>query len=130
MTEPSPLVEWLALTIDCPDPNALADFYATALGGEVYRRTGESAFVRTPGLAFVFRAVPNHRPTTWPSPEVPLHSHLELVVEDPDAAAQQMQRLGARMASHQDPDDPHYVVMLDPADHPFCLIRSSKARRP
>jgi hypothetical protein len=50
-------------------------------------------------------------------------------VEDPHAAAQQLIPLGAREATHQDPDDPHLLVMLDPAGHPFCLIRSSAAER-
>jgi hypothetical protein len=37
--------------------------------------------------------------------------------------------LGASLAAHQDPDDPNLLVMLDPAGHPFCLIRSSAAGR-
>jgi hypothetical protein len=123
------LVEWLALTIDCPDPNVLADFFATALGGKVTHRATDVAFAQAAGLSLNFRAVPDHKPPTWPSPEIPLHSHFELVVEDPDTAAQEMLRLGARMAQHQNPDNPHLVVMLDPAGHPFCLIRSSAARR-
>jgi hypothetical protein len=31
------------------------------------------------------------------------------------------------MAAHQDASDPDLLVMLDPAGHPFCLIRSSAA---
>jgi hypothetical protein len=49
--------------------------------------------------------------------------------EDPDAAARELMQRGARLAEHQDDSDPHLVVLLDPAGHPFCLIRSSVARR-
>ncbi|WP_371780539.1 VOC family protein [Streptosporangium subroseum] len=123
------LVEWMALTIDCPEPNVMAQFYATLLGGKVTRRTPGEANVNAAGRLLNFRAAPDYKPPTWPSSEVPLHSHFEYVVEDPDAVAQQLLPLGASLAQHQDPDDPHLVVMLDPAGHPFCLIRSSAARR-
>jgi catechol 2,3-dioxygenase-like lactoylglutathione lyase family enzyme len=123
------LVEWTALTVDCPDPNVMADFYAALLGGTVTQRTPGQTKVDAPGGPIYFRAVPDHRPSTWPSPEVPLHQHFDYVVEDPHAAAQQLIPLGARMAAHQDPDDPDLLVMLDPAGHPFCLIRSRAAAR-
>jgi hypothetical protein len=62
---------------------------------------------------------------------VPLHSHFDYVVADPHAAAQHLLRLGGSLAAHQDPGDPDpdLLVMLDPAGHPFCLIRSSAAGR-
>jgi hypothetical protein len=49
---------------------------------------------------------------------VPLHAHFEYVVQDPYVAAQHLLSLGASLATHQDPDDPDLVVMLDPAGHP------------
>jgi hypothetical protein len=123
------LVEWMALTIDCPDPSVMADFYAVLLGGTVTRRAVDEARVDADGRLIIFRAVPDYRPPTWPSSEVPLHSHFEYVVDDPHAAAQLLLPLGAGLARHQDPNDPDLIVMLDPAGHPFCLIRSSAARR-
>ena len=68
------LVQWTALTIDCPEPTALADFYAALLDGKITRRTAESAFVDADGLLLVFRAAPDYKRSTWPSPDVPLHS--------------------------------------------------------
>jgi len=123
------LVEWTALTIDCPEPAALAEFYAALLGGTITRSTPGGAFVDAAGQLLVFRAVSDYTPPTWPSPDVPMRFHFECVVEDPDTAAQELLPLGAKKAHHQDPDDPHLIVMLDPAGHPFCLIRSSAARR-
>lgn len=72
---------------------------------------------------------PDHRPTTWPSPEVPLQSHFEFMVADVEDAVGRLRALGATREDRQDPDDPNLVVMRDPAGHPFCLIRSSAARR-
>ena len=58
-----------------------------------------------------------------------MHSHFEFVVEDPGTTADRLLRGGASVAPHQDPADPHLVVLLDPAGHPLCLIRGSVARR-
>jgi hypothetical protein len=125
----SGIVEWWALTIDCQDPDVMARFYATLLDGRITRQDSDAAFVAGGGLLLVFRAVPDYKAPTWPSPDVPMQSHFEFVVDDPEVVARQMLQRGATLAGHQDPDDPHIVVMLDPAGHPFCLIRSSVARR-
>src|SRR3954451_8307910 len=121
--QPSGLVEWVALTVDCPDPNSMADFYAALLGGPATSRTPGQATVDVAGGPMYFRAAPNYKPPTWPSPEVPLHQHFEYVVEDPHATAQQLIPVGASLAGHKDPDDPNLVVMLDQAGPPFCLIQ-------
>jgi catechol 2,3-dioxygenase-like lactoylglutathione lyase family enzyme len=124
-TPRSGLVEWMAMTVDCPEPNVMADFYAALLGGTVIRRTPGQAELDTGERRIYFRAAADYRPPTWPSPEVPLHSHFDYVVEDPHAVTQHLLPLGGSLAAHQDPNDPHLLVMLDPAGHPFCLIRSS-----
>jgi catechol 2,3-dioxygenase-like lactoylglutathione lyase family enzyme len=129
-TPDRPLVKWIALTIDCADPNALADFYDEGIGAEVKSRTDDSAWVVLDGLPIVLRAVEGYRAPTWPSTDVPLQTHFELMVHDPDEAAARLAQHGARYAEHQDVDQPDLVVMIDPAGHPFCLIRSSKAQRP
>jgi hypothetical protein len=119
----------MAMTVDCPEPNVMADFYAALLGGTVTRRSVGEVKVEAAGRLIYFRASPDYKPPTWPSPEVPLHAHFEYVVEDPHAAAQQLLPLGASLAPHQGPNDHDLLVMRDPAGHPFCLIRSSAARR-
>jgi hypothetical protein len=125
----SGLVQWSVMTVDCPEPNVMADFYAALLGGTVTRRIAGEANVDAGGKLINFRATREYRPPTWPSPEVPMHAHFEYVVEDPHAAAQQLLPLGASLAVHQDPENPNLLVMLDPAGHPFCLIHSSAAVR-
>ena len=128
-TPETPLVEWVALTIDCSDPHGLADFYVQGLGADLRHQSDDSAWVVLDSLPIILRAIPGYRPPSWPSSDVPLQSHFEVVVHDPDDAAARLTKHGASEA-YRDPDDPHYVVMRDPAGQPFCLIRSSHARRP
>lgn len=123
------VVDWMALTIDCADVNALAEFYVAGLGAEFRHRSDGVIFLEFLGLPINLREVAEYRPPTWPSPDVPLQTHFEMVVHDPDSAAARLQELGARLADHQDPRDPHVVVMLDPAGQPFCLVRNSEAHR-
>ena len=47
--------------------------------------------------------------------------HLDLAVDDLDAATAHAVEVGARLAEHQPQDDVR--VLLDPAGHPFCLFR-------
>jgi catechol 2,3-dioxygenase-like lactoylglutathione lyase family enzyme len=105
------------LVIDCPDPRALAEFYARLLDRPVTYDSEDFVVVaesdRTSGLAF--QRATGFRPPTWPSPETPQQMHLDVMVEDPAAARTHVLRLGA---THLDGD-----VYADPAGHPFCLIR-------
>jgi len=126
LTTSAATVEWIALTLECGDARALAEFWAAVLGGQLMR---EETQLAAAGLTFAFHEDPAYEPPTWPSPEVPLQAHLEVVVTDLEAEVERTSGLGAAVHSHQDPDDPDYVVMLDPAGHPFCLIRSSAASR-
>ncbi len=119
-------VEWIALTLECRDAKALAEFSAETLSGRLKR---DGTQLEAAGLSFVFHEDSAYVPPTWPSPDVPLQAHLEVVVTDLEAEVERTSGLGATRHSHQDPDDPDYVVMLDPAGHPFCLIRSSAASR-
>ena len=123
MAENSPGVRWCSLTIDCPDDEgarqALLTFYARALD-EVVREA-----VRARGLVLSFRGVESYRAPTWPGSQSPMQMHLELVVDHLAVAVARLQRLGATRPDHQDPDDPHLTVMLDPAGHPFCVIAAA-----
>ena len=46
--------------------------------------------------------------------------HLDIGVEELDAAVARAEALGARQAEWQPQDDVR--VLLDPAGHPFCLF--------
>jgi catechol 2,3-dioxygenase-like lactoylglutathione lyase family enzyme len=104
--------------LDCPDPQALADFYAALLGLPITYRSSEfvvvSANDTTSGLAF--QLAPDHQPPRWPDPNYPQQMHLDVMVEDVESAAADVQTLGAVQLDHNG-------VYADPAGHPFCLIR-------
>jgi hypothetical protein len=117
----SPLVELACVVIDCADPGPVAEFWAAATGTEITRRDADSAWLDVNGLTVIWRAVPEHRPTTWPAPDVPLHSHLDFYVDDLDAAEARLLALGARPAGFVPPRAEGLVVLLDPAGHPFCI---------
>lgn len=123
------LLELAALTIDCPDAAAMGDFYCSALGGTVTHRDDDSLFLQTAALLLIFRRVSDYRAPTWPSPEVPLQTHFEFVVDDPAQAVAELGRLGATLAPLEGADDADLRVMLDPAGQPFCVIRRSAAVR-
>ncbi len=104
--------------LDCPDPLALAGFYAELLGEPITYRSEDFVVVAasdtSSGLAF--QLAPGHRPPTWPDPAVPQQVHLDVMVEDVTVAGPLVLALGARKL---DGDG----VYADPAGHPFCLIR-------
>ncbi len=110
-----------SVTLDCSDPAPLADFWATALGGEVAYTSDDFVGVELPGGMWLgaYR-VPDHAPPVWPDGEGPKQFHLDVAVEDLDAGERQAVELGAVKADHQ-PQPDRWRVLLDPAGHPFCI---------
>jgi catechol 2,3-dioxygenase-like lactoylglutathione lyase family enzyme len=84
------------VNISCPDPPALARFYAALLGMEV--TTEEPTWVVISGGG--------GRPRPFQLGDLP-------------GAVAHALEVGARLADHQPQDDVR--VCLDPAGHPFCL---------
>jgi len=105
------------VVLDCPDPRSLARFYSALLGQPVSYDSDDfcvvSADDRTSGIAF--QLAPDHVAPTWPDPRVPQQAHLDVMVDDVEAAGPLVLALGAR------PLQPP-AVFADPAGHPFCLI--------
>jgi hypothetical protein len=105
------------LVLDCPEPRMLAGFYARLLDQPITYDSDDFVVVapndRTSGIAFQRAA--GHRAPTWPAADVPQQMHLDVMVDDPEAAGTQVLQLGA---TRLDGD-----VYADPAGHPFCLIR-------
>lgn len=109
---------------DCPDPAALAAFYAALLDWKVDERSdGSWATVVAPdgrpGGFFHFQRVDDYRPPIWPGQEQPQQLHLDVDVTDLDAAEEATLALGAVKHEHQ--PGTTFRVFLDPAGHPFCL---------
>lgn len=106
-----------AIVLDCPDPVALAGFYAELLGGEIKQEDG---WVELDGTALAFQTAPGYVPPTWPSDDGSQQFHLDLAVEDLDAAEKQVLALGAKPLDTADRERT-FRVYGDPAGHPFCL---------
>lgn len=111
----------LALTaLDCADPEPLAQFWATLLGGTILVRTEQVVVVQTDTIMLGAARVPGYTPPTWPDGMSPKRMHLDLAVENLDAAEAEALRLGARKAEYQ-PQPDQWRTYFDPAGHPFCL---------
>ena len=108
------------VVFDAPDHRALAAFYTELLGGEQLDDTDEWTVIRTAdGWRLGFQPVPGLRRSTWPSDEVPQQLHLDVLVEDVDAAEQQVLAIGAQRLPGE---GVNWRVYADPAGHPFCLV--------
>ncbi|RSS79583.1 VOC family protein [Streptomyces sp. WAC05292] len=116
-----PAIRLLSVDFDCPDPAELARFYATALGLPVLHSSDDFVLLGregSPGLGFI--RVDDYRRPTWPDPSQGKQAHMELGVDDLDAAHARMLALGAVEPAVQ-PHPDHRRVLLDPAGHPFCI---------
>jgi Glyoxalase-like domain len=106
--------------LDCADPVALGSFWAELLGGEVAFSSDAFVAVRTGTVWLSAVRVPDHAAPTWPGGALPKQIHLDLAVDDLKEAEAVALRLGAVRAAEQPAPD-RFVVLLDPAGHPFCL---------
>ncbi|MFF4837828.1 VOC family protein [Streptomyces sp. NPDC001315] len=108
------------VVLDCPDPLALAGFYAEVLGGTVEENEDWVDLKLADGQALAFQAAPGYVPPRWPAPDASQQFHLDLTVDDLDAAEKGVLALGARPLDTEDRSR-SFRVYADPAGHPFCL---------
>lgn len=109
------------IVLDCPDPKALAAFYAEVLGMRITRADDDWVSLdgnSTPHLAF--QRAPDHQPPQWPDPNFPQQFHLDIDIDRADlpAAEARLLELGARKLPG---GGDQFTVYADPAGHPFCL---------
>lgn len=108
------------LVIDCPDADELARFYGALLDWPVTRSEDDWAEITADyGQMLCFQQVDDYRAPVWPSQEHPQQMHLDVDVDDLDAAEAATLALGATKHEHQPGE--RFRVFLDPAGHPFCL---------
>ncbi|HWM06739.1 MAG TPA: VOC family protein [Actinophytocola sp.] len=110
-----------SVVLDCPDPHALADFYARLLDWPTDERDDQGwATIEGPAGAMIeFQRAADYQPPTWPEPDRPQMLHLDLRVDDLDAAHERAVELGAQLLDTQRT----FRVYADPAGHPFCLCQ-------
>ena len=121
----APSLTLTTVNIGAPDPAALAEFYQRLLPDWRLHSDPDQGdhFLRPPadGVALSFQLeTPWERPV-WPTVggKQQMMMHLEIKVEDLDAALDHAVKSGATLADFQPQDDVR--VCLDPAGHPFCL---------
>ncbi|MFT2019482.1 VOC family protein [Streptomyces sp. 796.1] len=112
-----------AITLDCPDPLALAAFYQEATGFAPHPKSDAefAGLTRTDGLLMGFQRVTDYRAPRWPDQTVPQQLHICFDVPDLDEAEAALRRLGAGKPAHQPHDPARARVLTDPAGHPFCI---------
>jgi catechol 2,3-dioxygenase-like lactoylglutathione lyase family enzyme len=123
MEVPMAIATWSAVTIDCPDPKALGEFYRDLAGLPLHEQDGYYYLGDEGGTMILLQPVEEFVPPTWPSQERGQQMHLDFRVADLEAAVAEARRLGATRPEHQ--PGPFWTVMLDPAGHPFCLAQTS-----
>lgn len=116
------------LILDCPDPLALADFWAEVLDRSVEQR--EDGWVSlssgADGHRLSFQQVDGYRPPRWPGHIVPQQMHLDILVDELTTAEARVTALGATSLSEVlDPGPKQWRIYADPAGHPFCLVTST-----
>lgn len=79
-----------SVTIDCPDPAALARFYGELLEWPVPVPAGDAEYVAIAppggGTAINFQRAPGFAAPCWPDPAVQQQMHFDLAVDDLEAA--------------------------------------------
>ena len=135
MTNP-PDIRFYSVVLDCPDPRALADFYARLMGWIVVFEDDEYVVIAPEGVCqggypgMTFQKNPDYVPPVWPSQPGAQQqmAHLDFAVENIAQAAAFALSLGASEAPEQFSGS--WRVMIDPCGHPFCLCDMGIRRLP
>lgn len=111
------------VVFDASDLAAESAFWAGMLDGRVFPDDDfHNVFDADDRWAMGVQRAPNHVPPEWPDGN-PQQVHLDLHVDDPDAAHAKAIDLGARLlvdATEPTAAEGHRVY-ADPAGHPFCI---------
>jgi catechol 2,3-dioxygenase-like lactoylglutathione lyase family enzyme len=123
MASPEGPVGTLAsISIDCPDPDALAPFYRDLLGLEEVFATSDRGVIALSGAGpmVTLMRVDTYVAPSWPGGPQHKQMHLDLAVDDIEAAVAAAVALGATEAEFQ-PAGQAWRVLIDPVGHPFCV---------
>lgn len=111
------------VTLGTPDPGRLLRFYQRLLGWQVETDDIDWAVLRNPagGVRLGFQTEQHSVRPVWPAEPAAqqMTMHLEIEVNDLDAAARHALACGAVLTTFQPQEDVR--VHLDPDGHPFCL---------
>ena len=112
-----------AVTLNSPNPPALARFYAQLLDWTIDVQSEGWVTLPNPngGVKLAFHIEDVYTPPVWPSQpgEQIIMEHVDIQVDDLAEACAHAKACGARMAEYQPQDDVR--VHFDPDGHIFCL---------
>ena len=117
------IARFSVVCLDTRDPSRLARFYSELTGLPIDHDGGDWIQLRSESgaAALAFQLAPDHQAPQWPDADHPQQAHLDFDVPDLDAAEAAVLALGAVKATYQ--PGTTFRVYLDPAGHPFCLVR-------
>jgi catechol-2,3-dioxygenase len=113
-----------SVVLDSSDSKKLADFYAALLNWQKYADDPEWIYVRNEEdfPLIIFQQTDDYVPPVWPNTlnQQQTGAHLDFGVSNLKEAVEHAIQCGAKKAEVQYSD--RWTVMLDPANHPFCLV--------
>jgi predicted enzyme related to lactoylglutathione lyase len=118
----------IGLVLDCADPEALASFWAAALGLERLGNAGAYVLLASPT-----RALPKLLLQRVDEPKrVKNRMHLDIEIPDVDAEVARLEAVGATRIVEQ-PRREHgsrWMVMADPEGNEFCVCDNGQQNAP
>lgn len=121
-TAETPTATLAMVNLDAAQTKPMADFWSAVLGWPIVYLDENYAMLTGPSHALGIGAIPDYQPPAWPN-DGRKQYHFDLAVEDVDAAAARFVGLGAERPAEQPGET--WVVLLDPAGHPFCLTSAA-----
>ena len=111
----------IMVNLDTTDPAGAAEFYGKVLGWEVTASTDEYAMISDGTTSIGFGKIEGYQPPSWPDTNGQKRYHLDVYVDDLDAAEKECVALGATVPEFQPGST--WRVLLDPNGQPFdvCL---------
>ena len=133
MDVPDELLTVRSITFDCTDARKVAEFWAAALGWNVYYDDDPEILVapyfpddRRHGPALLFIPVPEGK-----SAKNRMHLDVGSIGSSRDDQVARLVALGAtQISDHRTPEGLGWVVMADPEGNEFCIERSEAERGP
>src|SRR5260370_16954069 len=97
----------MGVMLDCPDAKALSHFYAELLGKPVtYEADGIAMIGEDGAQPVMFQQVEQYTAPRWPDPAYPQQIHLDVTVQDVDAAERAALDIGATRLARPAPNCP------------------------
>lgn len=113
------------IALECSEPEPLATFWSAVLDQPITQRDDDWWDLERGqgGVRLAFQVTAGYQPPDWPGTSGEQQVHLDIEVNDLEAARARVVDLGARLLSDViDEDDGAWQVFADPAGHPFCLV--------